>query len=84
MLSRYVFGSHLNRRREAGAIGIDQDTEIRRILAARPAVVVMRPPYGGERPEARAAVMAAMAADYALAAALPMGNETISVYKRLR
>ena len=82
--SRYIVPSHLARTREAGATGIDQQGEIRRILAARPAVVVMRPPYGGERPEARAAVMAAMAADYALAAALPMGNETISVYKRLR
>ena len=82
--SRYIVPSHLARTREAGATGIDQQQEIRRILAARPAVVVMRPPYGGERPEARAAVMAAMAADYALAAALPMGNETISVYKRLR
>ena len=82
--SRYIVPSHLARTREAGATGIDQQQEIRRILAARPAVVVMRPPYGGERPEARAAVMAAMAADYALTAALPMGNETISVYKRLR
>ena len=84
LLSRYLFPSHLSRLREAGAIGIDQDAEIHRILAARPAVVVMRPPYRGERADARAIVTADMAAHYALAAALPMGNETISVYKRAR
>ncbi|MGC4421304.1 hypothetical protein ABXW19_12555, partial [Streptococcus suis] len=37
--SRYIVPSHLARTREAGATGIDQQQEIRRILAARPAVV---------------------------------------------
>ena len=83
-LSRYIVPSHLGRIREAGATGVDQQAELTRILAARPAVVVMRPPYGGERPQARATVMRAMAAHYALTAALPMGNETISVYKAQR
>ncbi|MCP3734173.1 hypothetical protein M9979_04685 [Sphingomonas sp. RP10(2022)] len=82
--SRYIVPSHLGRTREAGATGVDQDGEIRRILAGQPAVVVMRPPYGGERPQARALAMATMATGYRLAAALPMGNETISVYKRAR
>jgi hypothetical protein len=83
-LSRYIVPAHLGRAREAGATGVDQDTEIRRILAQRPAVVVMRPPYSGERPAARALVAAVMARDYRLAARLPMGNEAISVYKRAR
>jgi hypothetical protein len=83
-LSRYIVPSHLARTREAGATGVDQQAELVRILAARPEVVVMRPPYGGERADARAIVTADMAAHYRLAAALPMGNETISVYKRAR
>ncbi len=83
-LSRYLLPSHLVRAREAGATGVDQDTEIRRILAAGPEAVVIRPPYRGERPAAHAIVLAAMARDYRLAAALPMGNETIAIYRRRR
>jgi hypothetical protein len=83
-LSRYLVPSHLIRFREAGATGVDQDNEIRRILAARPAVVVIRPPYRGERPAAHAIVTAAVARDYRLTAQLPMGNEIISVYHRAR
>ena len=83
-LSRYVVPAHLNRARENGATGVDQASEVRRILAARPAVVVMRPPFGGERPEIRAIVSAEMARDYRLAHALPMGTETISIYELKR
>ncbi|MBB4609839.1 hypothetical protein [Sphingomonas yabuuchiae] len=83
-LSRWIVPAHLSRAREAGATGVDQDVEITRILSQHPAVVVMRPPYNGERPEAHARVLAAMADGYRLAAKLPMGNETISVYKSTR
>uniref|UniRef100_UPI0035C980FC hypothetical protein n=1 Tax=uncultured Sphingomonas sp. TaxID=158754 RepID=UPI0035C980FC len=81
-LSRYVVPAHLNRARETGATGVDQASEVRRILGQRPAVVVMRPAFRGERPEIRAIVAAAMARGYRLAATLPMGNERIAVYKR--
>lgn len=83
-LSRYIVPAHLNRARENGATGADQAGEVRRILAARPAVVVMRPPFNGERPEIRALVSAAVTRDYRLADRLPMGDETISVYKLRR
>ncbi|MFN3776049.1 hypothetical protein [Sphingomonas parapaucimobilis] len=83
-LSRWIVPAHLSRAREAGATGVDQDAEITRILSQHPAVVVMRPPYNGERPEAHVRVLAAMADGYRLAAQLPMGNETISVYKSTR
>ncbi|WP_294270759.1 hypothetical protein [uncultured Sphingomonas sp.] len=83
-LSRWIVPAHLSRAREAGATGVDQDAEIARILSRHPAVVVMRPPYNGERPEAHARVLAAMAQGYRLAAQLPMGNETIRVYKSTR
>ncbi|WP_294233042.1 hypothetical protein [uncultured Sphingomonas sp.] len=83
-LSRWIVPAHLSRAREAGATGVDQDSEITRILSQHPAVVVMRPPYNGERAEAHARVLAVMADGYRLAAKLPMGNETISVYKSTR
>lgn len=80
-LSRYMFPSHLYRTREAGAVGVDQASEVRRILSLRPTTVVMRPPSIGERPEIRAIVSAAMARDYRLAHAMPLGKEVISVYE---
>ena len=83
-LSRYIVPAHLSRAREAGATGVDQDAEIARILAQRPGVVVMRPPYNGERSAAHAHVLAAMADGYRLTAKLPMGNEMIRVYKSTR
>ncbi|HJO64614.1 MAG TPA: hypothetical protein QF469_04670 [Sphingomonas sanguinis] len=83
-LSRWIVPAHLSRAREVGATGVDQDVEIARILSQHPAVVVMRPPYNGERPEAHARMLAAMADGYRLAAKLPMGNEMISVYKSAR
>lgn len=83
-LSRWIVPAHLSRAREAGATGVDQDGEITRILDQHPAVVVMRPPYNGERPAAHARVLAAMVQGYRLTAKLPMGNEMISVYKSAR
>jgi 4-amino-4-deoxy-L-arabinose transferase-like glycosyltransferase len=42
--TRYPFAGHLNLLRENGAIGIDQATEVRRILAGRPSVIVDHEP----------------------------------------
>jgi hypothetical protein len=81
-LTRYIFPSHLGRLREHGAIGADQETEIRRILGEQPEVVVLRGPYNGERPEMRALVMARMAQAYRLKARLPLGSDTESVFER--
>ncbi|MBO9713022.1 hypothetical protein [Sphingomonas sp.] len=81
-LSRYVFPSHLGRQREQGAIGVDQQAEIERILALDPAVVVIRKPYIGERQDLRALVMRRMDAAYRLQATVPMGNDRLSVYRR--
>lgn len=79
-LSRYIFPSHLGRKRERGAIGVDQQAEIERILALKPAVVVLRTPYFGERSELRALVIARMAAGYRLKAQVPLGRDSISVF----
>ncbi|MFT3978478.1 MAG: hypothetical protein QM688_15415 [Sphingomonas bacterium] len=78
-LSAYV-SSHLGRKRERGAIGVDQQAEIERVLALKPAVVVLRTPYFGERSELRALVIARMARDYRLKAAVPIGGDTNFVY----
>ena len=81
-LSPYIFPSHLGRKRERGAIGVDQQAEIERILALRPAVVVLRTPYFGERSELRALVIARMAKDYRLKAQVPLGRDSMSVFAR--
>lgn len=81
-VSRYVVPAHLNRTRESGATGVDQATEVRRILALRPAVVVMRPPFSGERSDIRRLVAGVMARAYRIVAVRPMGNEAITVYAR--
>ena len=80
--TRWLFPSHLSRTREARAVGVDQASEVRRILATGPAVIVMRPPYRGERAEIRALVSGAVHARYRLAARLPMGHERVEVWRR--
>ncbi|MEO5938779.1 MAG: hypothetical protein ABIQ43_07185 [Sphingomonas sp.] len=81
-LSRYIFPSHLGRQRERGATGVDQQSEIERILELKPAVVVLRRPYRGERPELRALVIAHMAKAYRLKAQVPLGRDNIFVFER--
>ncbi|MBN8808972.1 MAG: DUF2029 domain-containing protein [Sphingomonas sp.] len=82
-LSRYLVPAHLNRVREDGASGVDQAVEVRRIMAAGPAVVVMRPPFRGERPDIRATVLAMLLREgYRRVAVTPMGQEAISIYQR--
>jgi hypothetical protein len=80
--TRWLFPSHLGRARESGAIGVDQLAEVRRIFATRPAAVVMRPRYRGERSDVHALAEAEVARGYRLVARLPMGNETVAVYRR--
>lgn len=82
-VSRYVVPAHINRRRESGATGIDQAAEMRRIVARGPAVIVMRPPFRGERADIRAALLALMRPGYRLVAVRPMGREPIAIYKRV-
>lgn len=81
-LTRYLFPSHLGRTREDGAIGVDQRAEIRRILALKPTIVVVRPAYRGERPETRALVMDEMRRNYSLRGVRPLGNRAIEIFAR--
>ncbi|MEP7007667.1 MAG: hypothetical protein ABI810_16930 [Sphingomonas bacterium] len=81
-LTRYHFSSHLGRVREQGAIGVDQQAEITRILALKPAIVVFRPSYRGERAELRAMAMAEMQRHYRLRATRQLGTRAIEIYAR--
>lgn len=83
-VSRYVFPSHLGRARESGAIGMDQVSEVRRILAGAPAVIVMRPAYRGERTDLRALVAADVARHYRQGAAVLLGSGVVRVFVRRR
>lgn len=80
-VSRYVFPSHLTRERENGAVGADQMTEMRAIFAKLPAVVVMGPPYDGERPDIRAAAVGLLARDYRPTAQVTLGRKRVAVYQ---
>jgi hypothetical protein len=79
--SRFVFPSHLGRNREHAAIGADQASEIDQILASKPAVIVMRGAYRGERPEIRAHVLRAIRTDYRRSGEVILGKNRVTVYK---
>jgi hypothetical protein len=79
-LSRYVFPSHLDRKREEGAVGVDQLAEAGRIMDRRPEVVVMRAPFSGERADVRALISRRLKQDYALRAHVPYGRDWVEVY----
>jgi hypothetical protein len=81
-LTRYLFPSHLEFRREAGSIGVDQVQELNHILDRRPAAVVMAPPIGEEDPALRALVMRRLhQGGYRLVPALRLGRDRISVFR---
>ena len=80
-LSRYLFPSHLQIAREAGAIGVDQAAEVDRIFARRPDVVVLQGPDTDEMPERTAQVAALVArGGYAPPVRLPLGRLWAEVY----
>lgn len=79
--TRYLFPSHLQTARENGAVGVSQRGETARILARRPAVVVVQSLDGGERPDLHAAVVGWLAAHgYRLPARVALGNKHVDVY----
>ena len=84
--SRWVFPGHLNTANEASkaAIGVDPVTEVRRILAAKPEVIIDDAPlYALANPSTRALVNAALQRDYRLAASIRTGKARLRlVYRR--
>lgn len=78
----FRFPSHIGRVREDGALPVRQGAELDRILATKPAVVVLRDPYNGEREDLRARVEARMRAEHYRLDLVPLGGQTIEVWKR--
>lgn len=81
-LTPYIFPSFLIRPRESGAMGVDPRAEVRRILAQRPDVIVIAPPYRVEALDIRAFVEAAARRDYAAPTMVKLGNQWVAVYHR--
>jgi 4-amino-4-deoxy-L-arabinose transferase-like glycosyltransferase len=82
--TRYPFAGHLNLLRENGAIGVDQATEVRRILAGRPSVIVDHEPAARDfNFEVVAIVRAELARNYRPVAEVPTLKSKTVVYVRL-
>ncbi|MFD2578132.1 hypothetical protein ACFSTD_04875 [Novosphingobium colocasiae] len=83
LLSRYAYPSHLTRLNERRAIGVDPVAEVRRIMAAGPAFVVMyRAPRTEENPRSIAALKQGLAGRYRLALRAPIGSKVQDLYVR--
>lgn len=81
--TRYPFPGHLNLLRESPAIGIDQATEVRRILAGRPRLIVDREPIARDfNPKVTAIVRAELRRAYRPAAVIPFKNSRTIIYER--
>jgi len=81
--SRWSFPFHLSLRREAPALGVDPMAEVKRILAARPPVVVDRLNTDDEvNKPVQAYVRAVLARDYRLAAAHRRRSDVDQVWVR--
>lgn len=81
----YAFPSSLAYDAERGATGIDEAAEVRRVMAARPPVVVtLDRPLAPWNPASEAIVAAALARDYRLAFTTPRAGGHELVYLRRR
>ena len=82
-LTSYIFPSHLQFRREAGSIGVDQRTEIERILVCRPAVVVLAPALEDEQPALRDLLKRRLGeGGYVVAPPLKLGRDDMLIFRR--
>jgi hypothetical protein len=82
--TRHPFPGHLNLLREHGAIGVDQEEEVRRILAAKPSVVVDTSPAPKDfNFKVVAIVQAELARNYRPVAVVPTLKSKTIVYARL-
>lgn len=79
--TRYVFPAHLAGW-YSGVTGIDADAEVARVLAARPAAIVVdRGWWTAIRPPIRQMIEAALARDYVLAARVQEANGPVEIYR---
>ncbi|MBI1685432.1 hypothetical protein [Caulobacter hibisci] len=83
MPSRWPFAGHLNLLREHGAIGVDQETEVRRILATKPGVIVDRTPRARDFNFAVVRIIdAELAAHYRVVKTVKLSKSSLVVYQR--
>lgn len=81
--TRFVYPDHLNNAFERGALGISQDGEVARILAARPgAIVTAGPALTPQNPLSAARVRAALARDYRRLAVTEVHGRTVTAWVR--
>ena len=81
--TRYAFPSTLAYKAEQGATGTDEAAEVRRILAARPPVIVMTTrPLGDWNEATHGLVISALARDYRPVFAAPRDDYRTIVYLR--
>lgn len=81
--TRYPFAGHLNLLRENGAIGVDQATEVRRILAGRPSVIVDHEPAARDfNFEVVAIVREELRRAYRPVKVVPLRRTRLIVYER--
>ena len=79
--TRFAFPQHLAGW-YSGVTGIDADAELARVLAARPAAIVVdRGWWTAMRPPARATIEATLARDYAFAARVLEQNGPVEIYR---
>ena len=82
--TRYPFAGHLNLLRENGAIGVDQATEVRRILTGRPSVIVDHQPAAKDfNFEVVDIVQAELNRAYRPVKVVPLRRTRLVVYERI-
>ena len=82
-LTRWMFPSHLQIAREAGAIGVDQATELDRVFAQRPEFVTIEGPFTGADPARRDQVLRLVArGGYEAPVRFPLGYVWVDIYRR--
>ena len=81
-VSRWVFPNHLYQDREVGSIGVDQATELSRIMSHRPDVVVVALRAHSKEPPVFARVGLVLARDYRPPTRVAVGTGWAAVYHR--
>ena len=80
----YAFPTHLSDLREAGGIGVEQEAELRRVLASRPDYIVTTDIDRGRiNPEAQRLLQEALAADYRPVRSVRIGKGHRVLYGKL-
>jgi len=84
--TRFAYPSHLNAMNEAGALGVDPVTEVSRILATRPGVIVVAESSRPNLPNlrTRALIRQALAGSYERYEGLLIGKRKFGLYRLKR